>query len=285
MERTTRRHVAGRPSPAMDGREFEFTQADFEFVREFLRQRAGIALGDQKKSMAYSRLARRLRALGLSRFSEYRSGLEAGDEREVAACVNALTTNLTMFFREEHHFTHLRDEMLARKEKDRSRRLRIWSAGCSTGEEPYSIAIVLESWLRGKTGWDAKILATDLDTNVLEKGKAGVYSEKAVAPAAKWTKTAFHPAGPSMRTGPHLRRLITFKQLNLLKPWPMSGPFDAIFCRNVMIYFDKDTQRRLVERFHAILDENAFLYLGHSESLHHISGLFEPIGRTAYRRR
>ena len=266
-------------------REFEFTADDFAFVRRYLKMHAGINLSEQKRSMVYSRLARRLRALGMMRFSEYRSLLESGDVVEMSACVNALTTNLTMFFRENHHFQHLNDALLPDRAAAQARRLRLWSAGCSTGEEPYSIAIVLERWLRGKPGVDAKILATDLDTNVLERARAGVYAEKTIQPVAAWSKTALdEERGGQWRVTPGLRRLITFKKLNLLHKWPVNGPFDAIFCRNVMIYFDRPTQRDLVERFHALLAPHGVLYLGHSESLHYLTGLFTASGRTIYRK-
>lgn len=174
--------------------------------------------------------------------------------------------------------------MLAGRAGAGRKRLRLWSAGCSTGEEPYSMAIVLREWLRRNPGWDAKILATDLDTGALEKAQAGLYAEDGAAPALAWSRAAFRAEGGRLRVAPDIRELITFKPLNLQHPWPMAGPFDAIFCRNVMIYFDRETQKSLVERFHALLAPHGVLYIGHSESLHYVSGLFVPAGRTIYAR-
>ena len=268
--------------PARAGEEFAFTDADFEFIRAQLHRVAGIALSPEKRSMVYARLSRRIRARGLDGFAAYRALLERDDVEERGAFVNALTTNLTRFFREPHHFEHLRDVTLAKRPAD-ARRLRIWSAGCSTGEEPYSIAIVVDQWLQGRFGYDARILATDLDTNALARAAAGRYRAAAVDDVGPWSRRAFDEDGPDgVRVVQRLRRLVTFKPLNLMERWPMRGPFDAIFCRNVMIYFDRETQARLLARIRGLLAPDGFLYVGHSETLYAVTDAFENVGQTVY---
>ncbi len=269
-------------------REFAFTDADFEHIRELVRQHSGINLTPAKKDMVYSRLARRLRQLNLNAFREYLDRL-AGDDEELIHFTNAITTNLTAFFRENHHFTHLAETLLPRlvAEKGRERRLRIWSAGCSTGEEPYSIAMVV-----GETvpeGWDVKILATDLDSNVLETAARGVYAEERVSniqPARlhRWFLRGKGGNAGTVRVRRELQGMIHFRQLNLLKPWPFKGPLDLIFCRNVVIYFDKETQRALFDRFASVLSTEGHLFVGHSESLYQVTDRFRLLGNTIYRR-
>jgi len=264
------------------GEEFAFTDADFEFIRGQLHRVAGIALTAEKRSMVYARLSRRIRARGLDGFAAYRALLERDDAEERGAFVNALTTNLTRFFREPHHFEHLRDVALAERAPD-ARRLRIWSAGCSTGEEPYSIAIVLNQWLQGRIGFDARILATDLDTNALARAAEGRYRAAAADEVAGWSRNAFEPDGADgVRIVEALRRRVTFKPLNLIDRWPMRGPFDAIFCRNVMIYFDRETQARLLDRIRSLLADDGFLYVGHSETLYTVTNAFKNVGQTVY---
>ncbi|MEM6490381.1 MAG: protein-glutamate O-methyltransferase CheR [Pseudomonadota bacterium] len=249
------------------GEEFAFTDDDFQFVRRKLREVAGISLSAEKRSMVYARLSRRIRALGLDSFKSYRAHLDQHAESEAGPFVNALTTNLTKFFREAHHFEHLRDVALPSRRKNVDR-VRIWSAGCSTGEEPYSIAIVLDAWLRGQSRCDARILATDLDTNVLERAATGRYSAESAASVSQWSNRAVEAVGDDrVVVADRLKRLITFKPLNLMHDWPMRGPFDAIFCRNVMIYFDRETQKDLIARMRALIADDGFLYVGHSETL------------------
>ena len=272
--------------------EFEFADRDFQRIRQIINQVAGISLADGKRELVYSRLSRRLRQLGLRRFEEYCQLLETGEnDAELGEFVNALTTNLTSFFRESHHFEFLAEELIPRLMKDRSfshRHIRIWSAGCSTGEEPYSIAMVLREMLPA-VGWDVKILATDLDSNVLATAERGVYEWNRVQDLPETRLRRWFLKGRGSQTGmvqvtSALREMITFRRLNLMEDWPMRGAFDIVFCRNVVIYFDKPTQRVLFERFADILIEQGHLFVGHSESLFKVTERFVPLGKTIYRR-
>jgi chemotaxis protein methyltransferase CheR len=271
-------------------REFEFSNEDFEALRTLVKEVTGIALSDQKRELVYGRLARRLRALNLRTFREYREVLAANGDEVVQFC-NAITTNLTAFFREPHHFDHLRDEVLKplAARPPASRRFRIWSAACSTGEEPYTIAMTVLEAMGDTRGWDLRILATDLDSDVLGKASRGVYVEDRLRSLSTERKRRFLAPAPGARepsfaVTPNLRQLITFKQLNLMHPFPMRGPFDVIVCRNVLIYFDKDTQRDLVARMARLQRPGDLLYLGHSESLFKVSNDYTLVGRTIYRR-
>lgn len=273
-------------------REFEFTDADFSFLRTLVTEHTGIVVADSKRDMIYSRLARRLRVLGFKRFAEYCGYLRTHEREELTNLINAVTTNLTSFFREPHHFEHLGRTVVPHllHHKGDERRIRVWSAGCSTGEEPYSIAMVLEEQIPPWMDWDVKILATDLDTNVVEVGRNGVYERDRIRGVGEERMKRFFLRGRGAQDGlvraePELRGMIGFKPLNLLKDWPMKGPFDVIFCRNVMIYFDKPTQKRLVERFAQILAPRGFLYIGHSETLNGVSDRFDSVGNTIFRRK
>jgi chemotaxis protein methyltransferase CheR len=272
--------------------EFVLTDAEFSRICQIVREQSGIALTDAKRQMVYGRLVRRLRALRLANFAEYVQLLEAGEPVELQEFTNAITTNLTSFFREMHHFEYLGEQLLPEiAERVRAAgRLRIWSSACSTGEEPYSIAMVLRERqaLLGRA--DVRILATDLDSSVLATAAAGVYPAERVQQMAPKRLAGFFKAGSgasagSVRVSPSLQQLIAFKQLNLMHEWPMRGPFDAIFCRNVVIYFDIETKRALFERMARLQPAGAILFLGHSESLYRISERYELIGRTIYRRR
>ena len=276
----------------MAGGEFEFSDQDFQRIRRIINQVAGISLADGKRELVYSRLSRRLRQRGLQRFQDYCDYLEAGDdEDELREFINALTTNLTSFFREPHHFEFLANDVLSALTRSRglsNRRIRIWSAGCSTGEEPYSIAIVLREVLP-TVGWDIKILATDLDSNVLATAERGIYEWNRVKDLSesrlrRWFQKGRNAQAGWVRVAPALRDLITFRQLNLMDDWPMRGPFDLIFCRNVVIYFDKATQAVLFERYADILIERGHLFVGHSESLFKVTERFVPLGKTIYQR-
>jgi chemotaxis protein methyltransferase CheR len=267
-------------------REFEYNAQDFERVRSLIYKRAGISLSPVKQDMVYSRLARRLRAKGLKRFSEYLDQLERGqDAAEWEAFVNALTTNLTSFFREAHHFDLLAEQM--RKSSDR-RPFRIWCCAASTGEEPYSLAITACEVFGNNP--PVEILASDLDTNVLAHGQRGVYTADRVErmEAARVQRFFLRGTGDQqghVRVKPELQRLLTFRQINLLAPgWPLREGFDAIFCRNVMIYFDKPTQYGILERFAGLLHPQGRLYAGHSENFIHAANLFRSLGRTVYAR-
>jgi chemotaxis protein methyltransferase CheR len=270
--------------------EFALHDDDFEKISRFVRSRTGIVLNERKRNLVYSRLVRRLRSLRLDSFAAYCDYLDGPDgDGEHGPLINAITTNLTGFFREAHHFDHLAESVLkpliAAGTRGR-RRLRLWSSACSTGEEPYSIAMVLRSVLPETGGWDARILATDIDTDVVAHARAGLYTADSVArlPAshrARWLEPA--PDGKVQIDG-RVRSLITFKQLNLLEDWPMRGPFDAIFCRNVVIYFDKQEKCVLFDRLADMLQPGGWLYIGHSENLLGISDRFQLMGRTIYRR-
>ena len=267
-------------------REFEFTAADFERVRKLIHEHAGIALSGAKQDMVYSRLARRLRAVGDKTFAQYLARLERGDRREWETFVNSLTTNLTAFFREGHHFETLAQHLAKRAER---RPLRIWCSAASTGEEPYSIAMTAVDAFNSFTP-PVSILASDLDTSVLAQGEAGVYPQERVDKLPRESVARFFLKGANAQAGmvrvrPELQRLIAFKRINLLEAsWPVQGPLDAIFCRNVMIYFDKPTQYRILQRFLPLLREDGLLFAGHSESFLHAGDLFRPLGRTVYAR-
>jgi chemotaxis protein methyltransferase CheR len=271
-------------------REFDFGNEDFEALRKLVKQLTGINLSDQKRELVYGRLARRLRALQLQSFAEYRHLLAHDGGQEIVQFCNAITTNLTAFFREPHHFDYLREQVLApMANSGAARRLRIWSAGCSTGEEPYSLAMTILEALPDIRRWDVRILATDLDSDVLERGRRGIYTEERLKNLTLQRRSRFFQErrdreGVSYEATAELKSLITFKQLNLMHLLPMRGPLDAIFCRNVVIYFDKDTQRELFARVAQLQRSGNLLFLGHSESLFKVSEQYALIGKTVYRR-
>ena len=264
-------------------REFLFRDADFERIRKLLYQHAGISLNDQKQHMVYSRLARRLRATGLRTFQEYLNRVETERGEEWEAFVNALTTNLTAFFREPHHFPMLAEHV--RNLKKRS--VRLWCSAASTGEEPYTMAMTMVDAF-GSYNPPVEIIATDIDTNVLGKAQAGVYPVDRVEKLDRELVKRFFLKGKGrwegqVKTRRELRELIEFRQLNLLgAQWPVSGKFDAIFCRNVMIYFDKDTQYKILKRFVQLLEPHGLLFAGHSESLYHAADLFKLKSKSVY---
>ena len=272
-------------------REFEFGNEDFEALRQLVKRLTGINLSDQKRELVYGRLARRLRVLHLRTFAEYRDLLASDGGREIGEFCNAITTNLTSFFRESHHFEYLREQVLQPMVANRtaSHRVRIWSAGCSTGEEAYSLAMTVIESIPDLRTWDVKILATDLDSDVLAKAQRGIYAAERVRAIGAQRLSRFFAErrgreGATYEVKPELTSLITFKQLNLMHPLPMKGPLDAIFCRNVVIYFDKDTQRELFSRVAQLQRPGHLLFLGHSESLFKVSESYTPIGKTVYRR-
>jgi len=270
-----------QPGTLPGAREFSFSIEDFRAIRQLIHRHAGILLADGKRDMVYSRLARRLRALRFTDFSQYLRHLRS-EASEWQAFVNALTTNLTAFFREPHHFQLLRE--FARTLERRP--IRIWCAACSTGEEAYSIAMTLAD-LFGASA-PVQILATDIDTQVLEQAKRGVYAldRAGELPESFLNRFFLRGRGDSaglMRIKPELRASISFRQLNLLQDaWPLRGPFDAIFCRNVMIYFDRQTQYRVLRKFPPLLHADSLLFAGHAESFQHATDLFRPQGRTVY---
>jgi chemotaxis protein methyltransferase CheR len=277
--------------PMVREREFKFDQKDFQALRALIKKITGITLADSKEELVYGRVSRRLRSLGLQTFGEYRQRLEFGDEEELTEFCNAMTTNLTAFFRESHHFNYLRDHLLLPRLEDPngSRRIRIWSAACSTGEEAYSLAMTVCESIPDWRRWDIKILATDIDSRVLARAQHGVYAKdrvKGLDPQrlARFFRT-YREAGQEVHeVVADLGTLITFKQLNLMHELPMSGPFDAIVCRNVIIYFDKETQKQLFERIAPLQRPDDLLFLGHSESLFRVTTAYALIGKTIYRR-
>jgi chemotaxis protein methyltransferase CheR len=272
-------------------REFDFTDADFERIRQFVSEHTGIVLTEKKKDMVYGRLSKRIRRGDFDSFSAFIDALDEGNENEQDFMINAITTNLTAFFREKHHFEFLKNTVIPSliKKKGYKKHLRVWSAGCSTGEEPYSIAMILKESLPDFDDWDVKILATDLDANVIAHGKAGIYRQDRIEGLderriKRWFKRGSGDNADMVKVSPELQQMITFKRLNLLHQWPMSGPFDLMFCRNVVIYFDKDTQRVLFDRYADILAPDAHLFIGHSETLFKVSSRFDSLGQTIYQK-
>jgi len=269
-------------------REFVMTDRDFDTIRNIVSERTGIVLSDGKRDMVYGRLVRRLRALGLSGFSQYCELISKDDEAELSEFINAITTNLTAFFRENHHFEFLQKEVLPNIIKTKKeKKIRIWSAGCSSGEEPYSIAMVVREVV--PRDWDVKILATDLDSNMVNRARNGVYDEGRVSGIdrqrlKRWVKKGKGSSAGQIRMSDDLRSIITFKQLNLMHGWPFKGPFDFMFCRNVVIYFNKDTQRVLFDRFANLLPEGAYIFIGHSESMFNVCDRFKLLGKTIYQK-
>ena len=262
--------------------EFGFSGQDFTRVRGLIAAYAGISLHERKQNMVYNRLSRRLRATGVRNFSEYLDWVEAPGSEERERFVNALTTNLTSFFREPHHFEML--VALARKRP--GAKLRVWSSACSTGEEPYSAAIALREAHR-----NGEILATDVDTDALATGRDGVYRLQALQSAGIERLSPHFLKGTGANAElalarPELRAMVRFESRNLLgEQWPAGERFDAVFCRNVMIYFDRDTQQRVLGRIAAVLAPGGLLFLGHSESCAASHPAFRFHGKTAYERR
>ena len=266
------------------GREFVFTSADFERIRKLIYEHAGISLSVAKQDMVYSRLARRLRETGKRTFSDYLALLERGDKLEWEKFVNSLTTNLTSFFREPHHFPILADHL---KKMPTNSTIKIWCCASSTGEEPYSIAMtVVEAF--NSFNVPVTIMASDLDTNVLATAAKGVYPRDRVDRLSPERLSRFFVKGTGAQEGlytvkPELRRLVSFQRLNLLETsWSVRGPVDVLFCRNVMIYFDKPTQYKILKRFAPMMSENGLLFAGHSESFLHAADLFRSQGKTVY---
>ncbi|HEX4024594.1 MAG TPA: protein-glutamate O-methyltransferase CheR [Steroidobacteraceae bacterium] len=271
-------------------REYEFSDEDFQRVRRLVREQIGISLAESKRELVYGRLSRRLRALGLNDFHTYLKHIEDQNTDELQQLCNAITTNLTAFFRERHHFDFLAGELLPALERNNadSRRIRIWSAGCSTGEEAYSIAMVVLEKLGHLRDWDIRILATDVDTAVLKQARRGVYSgERLEKVDSERLLRWFTRIGDTnhYRVCPEVKQLVAFKFLNMVGNWPMRGPFDIIFCRNVVIYFDRDTQREIISRMASLQGAGDHLVLGHSESLLDVSTQYRLANQTIYRRR
>lgn len=271
--------------------EFAFTASDFSKIAALVHGESGIVLHEGKANLVYSRLAKRLRTIGLDSFRDYCALIESDaglDERQ--AMIAAMTTNVTRFFREPHHFDYLKAKLLPHLIADAraGKRIRIWSAGCSSGEEPYSIALTLLDAMPDIAERDVLILATDIDTNMVAHGREGVYgaSQSSNVPPdlrAKWMVSGGRNDGTRM--APAARALVRFNELNLLGPWPMKGAFRMIFCRNVMIYFDEETQNRIWDRFTEHLEPGGTLFIGHSERVPMDQHPFDLVGQTTYRKR
>lgn len=261
----------------------------FKRFSDLAFQRTGIVLKQDKKTLVFARLSKRLKALGLKNFEEYEDFLKGPKgAQEDASFINAITTNLTRFFRENHHFEHIKNVVLPKiieryehNPTSEHKRVRFWSAGCSSGEEAYSLAMVCAAHL--PSYFDLKILATDIDTNMVAKAKAGIYSQHADIPH-EYQAYCIPGQGSSFSVSSEVRRLITFNNLNLLEDWPIHGPFQAIFCRNVVIYFNKETQKTLFERLATVLEPKGWLYVGHSESLFKVTNVFTTSGQTIYQK-
>ena len=284
--------TASRRADSIVAGEYPFTEADFRQIAALLHADAGISLPQTKATLVYSRLAKRLRALGLASFQDYCdlvATAEGADERQ--RMLASLTTNVTRFFREPHHFDHLHDRMLPEliSEAKAGGRVRLWSAGCSSGQEPYSAAMTLLALDPQAARHDIRILATDIDPNVIAQARAGIYPQALLAEVPADLRRRFVRASAAQpgraQVSPELRELITFQELNLHGPWPMKGRFDVIFCRNVAIYFEEDLQVKLWARFAEVLTATGVLYIGHSER---VSGPaardLAPDGVTTYRR-
>lgn len=270
-------------------REFTFTEKDFNRLRKISNAHTGIVVTDDKYDMYYSRLVKRVRKLGLGSFAEYVTYLENNEDSEFTPFIDSITTNLTAFFRESHHFDMLRTRLLpnlAHKTND----VRVWSAGCSTGEEPYSIAITLKEFVLNHGALRPKLLATDIDTTVLAKAASGIYDESRVNGLPKEMLKRWFMRGKGKNDGmvkvsSELQQIMDFRQVNLMQEWPIREKFHVIFCRNVVIYFDRPTKIKLLDRYANQLEDNGYLILGHSESLNGLTDRFETIGKTVYQKK
>jgi len=269
---------------------FSITDAEFRRLRDFIHTHTGIALSEHKRALVCSRLGKRLRRHNLVRFADYYALLTENDPGggELVEMINAITTNKTEFFRESHHFDFLTEHVLAPAAARRMPRIRFWSAGTSSGEEAYTVAMTVREALTEDNAWDVRILATDIDTHVLEHAERGIYTGAQVERIPHPLLRKYFYRGNGANAGramvkPTLQELIRFRHLNLLDdPWPVHGPFDAILCRNVVIYFDRETQRRVIERFTRLLKPQGYLLLGHSESLFDPGTALRHAGQSVY---
>jgi len=271
--------------------EYLFTADDFRQIATLIKDASGIHLTEAKAPLVYSRLAKRLRTTGISSFSDYCAFVTSDDGvEERNNMLNALTTNVTRLFREPHHFDMLKSTVLPPllAQAKRGGRVRLWSSACSSGEEPYSIALTILSMMPDAASLDIKILASDIDKNILDKAQRGVYRSSNVDAVPKALKQKYFEksdrAGDEWRVTDAAKKLITFRRLSLITPWPVKGPFDVIFCRNVVIYFDDSTQQQLWQKFQNVMSPGGWLFIGHSER---VSGpaaaSFSSQGFTAYR--
>ena len=275
---------------------YEIGDAEFDALRELMYRETGVSLSETKRALMCSRLARRLRGLDIHSYDDYIRFLSEADPdgEELQKLVNSLTTNKTDFMRESHHFDFLRDVIIPEAQQRAAaggpRRLRIWSAACSQGDEPYSIAMTVLASLPNVNSWDVKILASDINTEVLATAEAGKYPLEKLDPLPEDWKRRYLLRGSGGDPGtcqihPEVKRLITFRQINLTGPWPYRTKFDVIFCRNVIIYFDQETRERLLKRLGSQLNDSGYMMLGHSENSPWLAQTFESLGQTIFRRR
>jgi chemotaxis protein methyltransferase CheR len=266
----------------------ELGDKEFSLFRDIIFKESGINLTERKKTLMHSRLMRRLRALNLDNYKLYYEYLNNNYQEEIINLINCITTNKTDFFREPRHFDFLKEVAFPEFEKKNKNRVRIWSAGCSTGEEPYSIAITIAEYFKSRHRPDIKILATDIDTDVLNRAISGIYKNENSGEAEENFSRGYFLKGKGECSGSYLvkesiKNMVTFKRLNLLaETYPMKGKFDIIFCRNVIIYFDKKTKDELIDKFHKYLTDDGYFFAGHSESLTNCPGEFYLIGNTIY---
>lgn len=284
-------------SSAVDGisigsGEYNFTKKDLKKISDVVRQESGIVLSDAKASLVYSRLSKRIRKLGLSSFSQYCELIDSQDNLlERKELVDALTTNVTGFFRESHHFDYMREKVLPGliERAKAGEQIRMWSAACSSGQEPYSMAITLLQAMPDASRYDIRILATDIDTNILSVAMRGVYDESLVLPVPEKLRTKYfklmNADEKHFQISDEVRQIVSFRHLNLIGSWPIKKKIQVIFCRNVVIYFDNDTQETLWSRFMNVLDDDGALYIGHSERITGPAIKFvKSDGITAYRK-
>lgn len=276
-------------------KEFNYSDKNFQFLKKKVKQLAGISLADSKNEMVYSRVSRLLRQYRFDNFDAYCDSLKQNNPKMINEFVNAITTNFTSFMREAHHFVFLKEKILPElvRLKAQSKKIRIWSAGCSTGEEAFSISFVVSDFFKNHPGWDVKILATDIDSDALNKAELAVYPSESIEdlPHAYQLNPdnyiEYDSSRHSFKIKNNFKQMVAFKNFNLMSQdaWPMAGPFDVIFCRNVLIYFDRSAQYEVVQKFSKLLSVQGFLILGHSESL--LGALPEQlkfINGTIYRR-
>jgi len=267
----------------------EMSDQCFDQLRQFILEKTGIVLSDSKKEMLFTRLYKLIESGQVSDFDTLCEGIQQGKQVYEAFAINAATTNMTAFYRERYHFEYLADSLLPKllNELGTSKRLRIWSAGCSSGEEAYSIAMTLLEFAPELAHWDLKILGTDIAIDRLEQAKVGIYRKSDLAPLTdaqrkRWFQQGQGENQEKVKVKTELSEKVTFNYLNLFEPWPMTGQFDVIFCRNVSIYFGKESQVSLFRRFADALKPGGYLFIGHSENLYDVSEQFKSLGQTIY---
>lgn len=288
-----RQNGAGEAS-ALVSNALTIGDAEFDAIRQLVKAKTGISLGLHKRDLVVSRLARRLRTLGLTDFRGYVEYLREDDGTEMVQMINRITTNKTDFFREKHHFDYLSRNLLpglvSAGDASGKRVLRAWSAGCSSGEEPYSLAITLREFFANRQGWDVKLLATDLDTSILEKASRGEYESAALEPVpqaqlSKYFERLGRGDEAKFHVKPELRSLITFRKFNLMHPeYPIKVPLDFVFCRNVLIYFEQEDKLNILRKFHKVIKPHGHIFVGHSESLMMAKDMFRYVATTVYQK-